>query len=58
MNGGMEKTGGAGKMVTRLMSEEEVFDDVPAEKVEGVHTEAARKHDVERGGIVEHEARS
>ena len=47
-DGKIEKTGGEGKMVTRLMSEEEVFDDVPAEEVEQADREAAKVHDIEK----------
>ena len=47
-NGGTEKTGGEGKMVTRLMSEEEVFDDVPEEEVEQADRETAKARDIEK----------
>ncbi|MCJ1438290.1 hypothetical protein MMC27_007678 [Xylographa pallens] len=46
--GGTEKTGGEGRMVTRLMSEEEVFDDVPQQEVEKADRAAAEVHDVEK----------
>ncbi|MCJ1403646.1 hypothetical protein MMC11_006869 [Xylographa trunciseda] len=45
---GNEETSGMGRTVTRLMTEEEVFDDVPEDKVEEADREAARIHDVEK----------
>ncbi|MCJ1288108.1 hypothetical protein MMC26_007463 [Xylographa opegraphella] len=45
---GSDPAGGEGKTVTRLMTEEEVFDDVPEEEVEQADRAAARVHDAEK----------
>ncbi|MCJ1384952.1 hypothetical protein MMC17_008070 [Xylographa soralifera] len=47
-NEGLDKACGEGRMVTRLMSEEEVFDDVPEEELEKADREAAKVHDIEK----------
>ncbi|MCJ1479679.1 hypothetical protein MMC13_008365 [Lambiella insularis] len=44
VNGDIEKTEEEGRTVTRLMSEEEVFDDVPAEEVESTGTSPSKVH--------------
>ncbi|MCJ1392731.1 hypothetical protein MMC18_005602 [Xylographa bjoerkii] len=48
VGGGNDEMGGEGKMVTRIMSEEEVFDDVPEDEVEQADREAAKIKDVEK----------